>query len=172
MKHRLLHHLTATVFVKPHDDEQHLLAGLDQLSPIPTRELLAAPVEHDHERPHTTHQTVKDTTLTIQEVGIDEGRMRIISLHTKRMHACTMLVEKFAVALTDDERTAIMDDPHSVLDEDLHLSFRLDKELLPQGKFVLVADGQCYAIKAAIAAYPKHEDTILAAVRTMLDRCT
>lgn len=169
-KERLLHHVTITVFCKPHDDEQRVLKGLDELSPVPTAVLLQQDKRHDPERPSTVHYSLPDVTLTVQETETDDGSMKIFTLFFRKMSVVNHFARDFISWLTPDEHEEYRNEPERLLDYEAKLSFRLDKELLQNGKRVITDDGNCYQVKASIAAYPKTPEKILAALEKILSQ--
>jgi hypothetical protein len=170
MKTRLLHHVTISVFSKPHDDEQRILQGLDLISPVPTGVLLQQDPEYDSQRPQTTHYRTPDIVLTVQKTQTDDGLMKIYTLFFKKMHDVNRFARQLRDAMTADELKEFQEAPEELLDAEMKLSCRLDKELLMQGKWSLTDDGHCYQIKASLAAYPKTEKNILVALKHLLQK--
>jgi RNA binding exosome subunit len=160
-KERLLHHVTISVFCKPYDKKEDVLAGLDALSPLPTATLLEQDPKHDPERPHTVHYRLPDVELTVQQTETDEGKMTIYTLFFRKISSTNHFLHQILDAMTQEERKAFRDEPGSLLDFEGKLSLRLDKELLKKGRLSLTDDGTCYQVKAAIAAYPKTEEQVL-----------
>jgi RNA binding exosome subunit len=168
-KERLFHHVQISVFCKPHDDRERVLKGLDLVSPVPTAVLLMQDKEHDPERPRTAHYRMPDITLTVQDTDSDEGRMTIFTLFFRKMSAVNHFARALRNAMTPRELEEFRDDPAALLDAEGKLSVRLDKDLLMEGKLSLTADGNCYQIKASIAAYPKTEEKLLEALGALLN---
>lgn len=168
MKTRFLHHVRIAVFCKPHDDQQAVLHGLDCVSPIPMSALLAVVPEHDVERPHTRYYRLPNIDLTVQETQTDEGKMTIYTLFFKKIHDVNQFARRLVAAFTPEERAAFENDPASLLDLEGHVTCRLDKELLMREKWSLTDDGNCYQVKAAVAAYPKNHDVIVEVLGTLL----
>ena len=98
-----MHHVTISVFSKPHDDDQRVLHGLNQLSPIPTAVLLQQDPEHDPERPHTIHYRMPDTVLTVQRTQTDDGAMKIYTLFFRKMHDVNRFARQLRDAMTAEE---------------------------------------------------------------------
>jgi RNA binding exosome subunit len=169
-KQRLLHHVTISVFCKPHDEKTAVLAGLDILSPLPTGVLLAQEAEYDPERPKTIHYRMPDIEFTIQQTETDEGKMIIYTLFFRKMSAVNEFARKISLNMTPEERKEYQDEPEKILDAEGKLSVRIDKELLMQGKISLTDDGNCYQVRASVAAYPKNEERILEAVKKILEQ--
>ncbi len=167
-KERLLHHVVITVFCKAYDTQELVLAGRDALSPVPTKDLLALDREYDPDRPHTVHYRAKDVTLTVEEADSDDGRMSIYTLYFRRMHDTTVFARRLVACMSAQYKKGYEDDPASLLDADGKLSVRFDKQLLMRGKLALTQDGQCYQVKASVAAYPKTAERIEEAVRKIL----
>jgi RNA binding exosome subunit len=167
-KDRLLHHVTITVFGKPHDDLPAVLKGLDAVSPVPTATLLEQEKNYDGERPNTVHYRLPDVELTVQQTPSDEGTLTIYTLFFKRMAWVNAFARQVVAAMTPEEHKEYGSAPETLLDSDARFSLRLDKELLMQGKVVLTDDGNCYQVKASVAAYPKNDEQILETVKRML----
>jgi len=167
-KERLLHHVIISVFCKPYDDPERVLAGLDTLSPVPTKELLALDKEYDPERQRTIHHRGKDITLTVQEEESDDGDMIIYTLFFRKIHDVNGFARKMVECMSDNEWEAYTANPAALLDSDGKLSVRFDKRLLLRGKLVLTDRGDCYAVKAAVAAYPKKQENVERVVRRIL----
>jgi RNA binding exosome subunit len=167
-KDRLLHHVTVIVFCKPHDDQGKVLHGLDIISPVPTATLLQQEAKQDPERPHTTHYRMPDIEFTVQKTSTDEGTMMIYTLFFKKLSWVNHFAKQLLSSMNAQERAEFADSPQLLLDSDGKLSVRLDKELLMHDKLSLTEDGQCYQVKASVAAYPKSEERILATVQRML----
>jgi RNA binding exosome subunit len=167
-KERLLHHVIISVFSKPHDDDAAVRHGLDQLSPVATDQLLQQEPEYDPERPRTIHYRMPDAALTVQKVETDEGRMVIYTLFFRKMSAVNIFAHRVSACLTPQERQEYAENPESLLDAEGRISLRLDKELLQQGRLSLTPDGNCYQVKASVAAYPKKHDAVIAAVRRII----
>jgi hypothetical protein len=167
-KDRTFHHVTATVFCKPHDNNIAVLAGLDAISPVPMAELLALDKKHDPERPRTVHHAQKDITLTIQQVSSDDGTVSIYTVFFRKISWVNAFSRKLFAAMTKEERQEFSEHPAELLDSEGKLSLRLDKELLMQGKLSLTDDGNCYQIKASVAAFPKSEEQVMHMLRAML----
>jgi|GEM_PF-5041777 len=167
-KERHFHHVAITVFLKPHDDGAQVRAGLSLLSPVAVDELLLIKRECDPERPRTYYHRMKDIELTVQETEIDEGKMVVYRLFFKKMHDVNVFAKKLVGTITPMERMAFQRDPGRLLDDDFHLSVRFDKTLLMAGRLALTEDGNCYQVKAAIAAYPRTEEGIVRAVQKLL----
>lgn len=157
-----------TVFCKPHDDKDAVLHGLDVISPIPMADLLVQDPEHDPERPHTIHYRVPDTELTVQKTQTDEGTMIIYTLFFKKLSALNTFAKKLAACLTKEEKNDFLEEPELLLDAEGKLSLRLDKELLMNEKMSLTQDGNCYQVKASIAAYPKNQENIIAVLEKII----
>jgi RNA binding exosome subunit len=169
-KDRLLHHVTISVFCKPHDDRAAVLKGLDALSPVATATLLQQDPAPDPERPHTTHYRMPDIELSMQETETDDGKMVIYTLFYKKISAVNAFCRKLAASMTDEEKRAFQDEPELLLDSDGKLSVRFDKELLMGEKLSLTDDGNCYQVKASVAAYPKSEERTLEVVKRILEK--
>jgi len=167
-KERLLHHATISVFCKPHDDPQAVLAGFDIISPVATGVLLQQEPEPDPERPRTVHYRMTDVELTVQETQTDDGPMRIYSLFFRKMSALNAFARALAGCMTKEELAEWREEPELLLDAGGKLSVRLDKELLMQKKLSITNDGNCYQVKASVAAYPKTEESIRRAVLRIL----
>jgi RNA binding exosome subunit len=169
-KTRLLHHVTVSVFCKPHEVKEEVLHGLDQLSPVPTKVLLAQDPIYDGERPHTIYYRVPDVELTVQQTSTDEGAMIIYTLFFKKMHDVNVFMRQLLDAMTPEELAEFQANPALLLDFEGKLSCRLDKELLMQEKWSLTEDGHCYQIKAAVAAYPKNLENVQAVLSQVLHK--
>lgn len=167
-KERLLHHVTVSVFCKPYEQKEDVLRGLDVASPIPTAVLLQQDPKHDPERPRTTHYRMPDITLTVQVTETDDGPMTIYTLFFRKLSATSHFLRQVLGALTPQERAAFQQDPGGLLDYEGKLSVRLDKELLKKGRWSLTDDGNCYQVKAAVAAYPKTEERIIGTIEKAL----
>lgn len=168
MKTRLLHHVTISVFSKPHDDEALVLHGLDQVSPVPTGVLLSQGPEPDPERPRTIYYRMPDVELMVQRAETDEGMMTIYTLFFKRMHDTSRFMKQLRQAMTREELEGFSEDPATLLDADGKLSCRLDKELLMREQWSLTDDGNCYQVRAAVAAYPKTPANVVRVLESIL----
>ncbi|HIH24019.1 TPA: hypothetical protein HA251_03230 [Candidatus Woesearchaeota archaeon] len=167
-KERLLHHVIVSVFCKAYERQEEVLAGLDTISPIPTAELLKLDKEFDPDRPRTYHYRGKDVTLTVQELESDDGRMQAYTLYFRGLHDTSRFAKLLRESMSPERRAACADDPTMLLDDEGKLVVRFDKRDLMRGKVSLTTTGDCYAIKAAVAAYPKTIERAEEVVRKIL----
>jgi RNA binding exosome subunit len=168
-KERLLHHVIISVFAKSYDDKEKILLGLDQLSPVRMQVLLSKDPQYNPELAHTVLYSLPNITLTVQEAESDDGIMNIYTLFFRKMHDVNLFAKRIISSMTPQELDQYRSNPASLLGADSKLSLRLDKEQLIQGKLVTTRSGNCYQIKASIAAYPKNEETILDVLKRILN---
>jgi hypothetical protein len=166
-KERLFHHVTVSVFCKPNDDREAILCGLDLLSPVPAADLLRQDPERDPDHGYVHHR-LKDSDLMVQDTLTDQGTMTIFTLYFRRMSSVNAVAGMFRETLSEEELAQHREDSASLLDADGRMSFRLDKEALMRGQVRLTASGECYQVKASIAAYPKNEERIIEALKRIL----
>ena len=169
-KDRLLHHVTITVFQKLKDKESDIIAGLDCISPVPIQTILAIEGEQDEERPAMMHHKMPDAELSVEKLTGEDGTIIIRSLFFKRMSWTSAFARRLVLAMTEDQHQKYVNEPELLLDADDKLSVRLDKASLLAGKMLLTESGNCFQVKAAVAAYPKNRERALMTLWRMLER--
>ena len=168
-KERLLHHVKISVFCKANEKREEVLAGLNVLSPVPIKDLLVCKKEYDNERPRTTFYRAKNIELTVQETDSDEGNMTIYELFFNKMHDTSYFMKKVIAAHSAQQCKKVYDDPESIMDDSGHIKIRFDKRALIDGKIVIAERGDCYIASAAVAAYPKTYESVIAIIEKMYE---
>ncbi len=133
---RNFHNIQVSVFIHDNEDEEKILKKLKELFPFKIEKYLI--------REEATG--IKKDKIIIYKVKIDKQ-----SLTNKFMKH---LVEQF----NDKEKERLYFQLTSRLDDELNFFIRLDKKELLNDKFVLTDSGNCYHIKALVAAYPKRKE--------------
>jgi RNA binding exosome subunit len=171
-KQRLFHHVIVSVFCKPGDNKEQVLSGLDLISPIPCKELLALDPAYDGEHEQTLHYRTQGVTLTVHKAESDDGIMLVYTLYVNKISTVNVFARKLIACMTKDEIQEYKIAPALLLDPEGKLSLRLDKELFIHGKWSLTKEGSCYQVKASIAAYPKNKENTLKVLRELLTPST
>lgn len=105
------------------------------------------------------NQIMKDAGVTLEDVELhtqyDEGTgLTIMELWADRQQHVRKIFGVFVQELSKEDREEILQHPGHYIDTGTHCFFRLDKTALAEGKYVLLAEGECAHVRMNIAAFP------------------
>jgi len=139
------HSVTIKVFVYPDDDIDEIKKTLKMLVPL-----------DDVKLEKSAATGLKEEEITIFKIKLQKER------HIKKF--LSHLISK----LTEPQKTLLLEQKESRLDEHNNFFIRLSKPDLRKEKYKIIESGDCYHIRIHIAAFPATRDKSLEAVMNML----
>ncbi len=92
-----------------------------------------------------------------EAIGFNEEKIWIISTYFEKNRQCNSFMEWLKENISMNELKPILESGDRI-DEDGDLYLRLDKKSLLKREFKLTETGDCYHIRANIAAFPKKKE--------------
>ncbi|MBW2972538.1 hypothetical protein KY359_05875 [Candidatus Woesearchaeota archaeon] len=151
---KLAHNMTLSVFSYESDgeDTEQIAAALASLCPF----------DLEQEK-----LSVKRTSAT----GFQERKIIILELTLTKERHTTKFLEHLKSSLSQSNRSLLLRQAESRLDNELNFFIRLDKpKLLADNRFWLTDSGDCFHIKISVAAYPANRDAGLKVIREWLEQ--
>ncbi len=95
-------------------------------------------------------------------IGFNEKKIIILVVYLKKESHTNLFLNNLANNLTDEQKSLIIKQAESRLDEELNFFLRLDKsKLINENKLWLTDKGDCYHIRIKIAAFPHKREVAL-----------
>ena len=165
VKPKHFHHVTIQAFVRG-EEPNDALARLDFLLPIPTAEYFAEQPVQNPERPQMLWRIPEQQTdLSLETAEGDESGIIIAELFYKKITHTNAVFDRLLSSLPEQDKAVFTKNALKYV-RDGKLIVRLDDDVLRDGKAVLARSGTQFSF--SIAAYPKNEETIRAAVQAFV----
>ena len=139
---KLLHKVIISVFLKPEltqsdlDIEKRIIDCMKMLSAV----------DIDHEKLQITAQTV---------TGFNERKIKTFTLILEKESHTNAFLSKLSSALNSEQKSLLLIQEESRLDENLDFFIRLGLNELLRNEYYITESGDCFHIKMVIAAFPK-----------------
>ena len=149
---KIAHRIELSVFIKEEEAEQEkdILEALRSLVPFDLGE----------EKVRLEMQKAK---------GFNERAILIARIVLGKIRHVRAGLEHIRESLSPQQRSMILDQAHSRLDDDNNFFIRLDKRsLLDKNRLTLTDSGECFHLKIGLVAYPKTKGAALEAVTEWL----
>ena len=108
---------------------------------------------------------IKRTTA----VGFKERRIAIFEIMLTKERHTSKFLGFLKNALSEDQRSLVLRQAESRLDQELNFFIRLDKQHLLDKEFSVTDSGNCFHIRISVAAYPAKRAVALKIVRQWLE---
>jgi len=132
----LVHNMCITVFCKPEENIEIITKKL----------LFLVPFNLEKEKIE-----LKKT----KAIGFNEKKIVILKIYLKKEFHINLFLTNLSKNLTDEQKSLIIKQADSRLDNELNFFLRFDKsKLINEDKLWLTDKGDCYHIRMKIAAFP------------------
>ena len=103
--------------------------------------------------------------------GFNEKKIEILEVALAKNNLINQFLENLLKNLNEEQKSRILLQMESRLDENLDFFLRFDKEAwVKEKKLVLTDSGKCFHIKISIAAFPKKREIALNNVKHLFDK--
>ena len=135
---KIANNVSLRVFCRDEEDKDLIVSRLKSLIPFDTEK-----------------EKIKISEKTAQ--GFGEKAIHVIRAElTKERHIKAFLENLFL--RLGEEKSTLLEQIDSRLDDDLNFFIRLDKEMLLKDRFVLTDSGRCYHVRINVASFPKSRE--------------
>lgn len=100
--------------------------------------------------------------------GFDNRNILIFEIDLLKESHTNAFLEYFLSNITKEQKTMLLFQKESRLDENFDFFIRLEKTDLLKEKFIITDSGDCFHIKFTIAAFPKKRETALKLIDDIL----
>jgi RNA binding exosome subunit len=113
--------------------------------------------------------SLKDEKIELEKInasGLNENRITIFEATLEKEKHTSRFLENLAGILDQEQKSLILSQLESRLDDNLDFYLRFDKkEYIKNNKLVLTDSGNCFHIKISVAAFPKKREIGLEIVK-------
>ena len=103
--------------------------------------------------------------------GFNEKKIEILEVALAKNNLINQFLENLLKNLNEEQKSRILLQMESRLDENLDFFLRFDKEAwVKEKKLVLTDSGKCFHLRISIAAFPKKMEVALNIVRDLFGR--
>jgi len=145
---KLAHSIRLSVFIKPEDIAQDLEIEKKVMNCL--KSLL--PFDLEAEKIKIEKEVV---------VGFNNRNISILKLELVKESHTSMFIKNLLTKLNHDQRSLLLRQAESRLDENLDFFIRLGKDELLRGNYYITETGECFHIRIGIAAFPKKREAAL-----------
>lgn len=146
------HLVKLTVFSRENENEGLILGSLSEFFPFSLED---------------NKISVKKTSAT----GFNKKEIRIFEVALSKSSLINDFLENLAENLTEIQKGIILRQAESRLDSNLDFFIRFDKDSWMKEKKLLLTDsGNCFHLKASIAAFPKKREVALKIVNDLFGK--
>jgi len=145
---KLAHSIRLSVFIKPEDIAQDLEIEKKVMNCL--KSLL--PFDLEAEKIKIEKEVV---------VGFNNRNISILKLELVKESHTSMFIKNLLTKLNPDQRSLLLRQAESRLDENLDFFIRLGKDELLRGNYYITETGECFHIRIGIAAFPKKREAAL-----------
>jgi RNA binding exosome subunit len=147
---KLAHNIKLSVFAHEQEDPE----------PIRQHFLQLLPFNLEQEKLELKQQSAQ---------GFQERKIIILELRLTKERHTTKFLTHLKEQLSQDQRTLLLKQAPSRLDNELNFFIRLDKtQLIQDSKYWITDQGDCFHIRISIAAYPANKESALKIVEDWL----
>ena len=94
--------------------------------------------------------------------GLNERRIKILKVELLKESHTNKFFESLSSKITRDDKSAILRQKESRLDQELYFYLRFDKQKwIQKNELELTDSGDCFHIKLALAAFPRKREVAL-----------
>jgi len=97
--------------------------------------------------------------------GFEEKKIRIIEIVLVKDRHCNAFLESIRQLLSDAQRTLIINQIETRLDDDLDFFLRLEKDSWLRNEIRISDSGNCFHVKVSLASFPKKREVARELVR-------
>ena len=101
--------------------------------------------------------------------GFEETKIKILTVFIKKESQTRKVLKLLMDNLSKEQKSMLIKQLESRLDEKLHFFIRLDKEKLLKGEYVITDSWNCFHFKVCVAAYPHKREVAKEIVIEMLE---
>lgn len=159
------HHVTISVFLRENDKKELL----DSLLPIPTNDFLEQQYKNDpdHERTRIYELPKQRAKLTVQEASSFDNDLTILAFNFAKITHTNDIFDTIVKNLSAEDRSTMKENILEFVDLQGKFTIRLKKPAFEAGEYQLADGGKSIQFAFLIAAYPKNERTVAAAVQAL-----
>lgn len=148
---KVFHNVIVNVFIKPEENYDEIKQAFLKLFPFDIAESKVQVSE-------TNASTFEQRTIKIIEVV----------LHKEAL--INKLMEFTKEKMSEDDKKMIVRQLDSRVDDEVNFFFRLGKNRLLNGEYVVVDHGNCFHFKCHVAAFPKKKEVAITVIKDYFEK--